>query len=448
VGKSEKCVDIQLAVELLFHATTEPTSSTATHSNPSSSSSSSSSSGNGAYDIAILLTGDKDFIPAIIRTRQRDKMVGLVSMRRGCNRALVDMENLCDFDVIWLEDYLDHLVVPKAASSLKLQGDATAPWTISAFTLHKVISDFLVLSNLPRVQSRDLGRYLKSLPVRANGDTLLDELKNSFGGMYQFLCTSGYYTMEKDAFREDSTDSSYWIALHDDAQSLLLEEAAATIFTSTERKFFNAYDTSTLVRDRLEVYSRTLLQLGSRQYVDISSRKAASSSTAGEIEHVKLPENLTRDYSGCTCAELRLVCRNLGLLVSGTKAVLLDRVRSHVDAQTNALTKQQDTVVPQLFTRLLASTAEKVSSHLKTLMVEYLRASGGTAGSRDIGRYMNANRSSSGSETSSALKELKSTYGNLRTFAASFPDSFFIVQDHDTGNSYEFVVALKKSTGD
>ena len=69
VGRSEKCVDINIAVEMLHYATVP-----------------------NAYDVAILLTGDKDFIPAMRRTRQKGRKVALVSMSRryGCNKALYE----------------------------------------------------------------------------------------------------------------------------------------------------------------------------------------------------------------------------------------------------------------------------------------------------------------------------------------------------------------------
>jgi len=57
VGEGEKCVDIQLAVEMLHYATVP-----------------------NAYDVAVLLSGDKDFIPALTRTRQKGKQVEVVSM--------------------------------------------------------------------------------------------------------------------------------------------------------------------------------------------------------------------------------------------------------------------------------------------------------------------------------------------------------------------------------
>jgi len=64
----------------------------------------------GSYDIAVILTGDKDFMPAMSRTRQKGKRVVLASMRRGCNHALQKQDSrvagslIRDYDIIWLDD--------------------------------------------------------------------------------------------------------------------------------------------------------------------------------------------------------------------------------------------------------------------------------------------------------------------------------------------------------
>jgi hypothetical protein len=65
-GLQEKCIDISLAVEMMHYASVP-----------------------GAYDVAVLLSGDKDFIPAMARIRQKGKRVALCSMRNCCSRDLV-----------------------------------------------------------------------------------------------------------------------------------------------------------------------------------------------------------------------------------------------------------------------------------------------------------------------------------------------------------------------
>jgi uncharacterized LabA/DUF88 family protein len=90
-GLQEKCVDISLAVEMLYLATVPY-----------------------AYDIAIIVTGDKDFMPAMEKTRLKGKRVAVCSMRNSCNRDLARPDQMIrDFDVIWLDDYIDDIFKPK-----------------------------------------------------------------------------------------------------------------------------------------------------------------------------------------------------------------------------------------------------------------------------------------------------------------------------------------------
>jgi hypothetical protein len=60
----EKCVDIALASEILYYATVPD-----------------------AYDVAVVLTGDKDFVPALQRVRQMGKKVAICSSRSACNQV-------------------------------------------------------------------------------------------------------------------------------------------------------------------------------------------------------------------------------------------------------------------------------------------------------------------------------------------------------------------------
>ena len=93
-GKQEKCVDIQLAVEMLYMATVPD-----------------------AYDVAVIITGDKDFVPAMEKTRMTGKRVALCSVRNSCNRDMLRSDpTIRDYDVIWLDDYVDELVVPKLST--------------------------------------------------------------------------------------------------------------------------------------------------------------------------------------------------------------------------------------------------------------------------------------------------------------------------------------------
>jgi len=66
-----------------------------------------------AFDIAVIVTGDKDFMPALEKTRMRAKRVAICSVRSSCNKDLINRESrIRDFDVIWLDEYVDDLVFP------------------------------------------------------------------------------------------------------------------------------------------------------------------------------------------------------------------------------------------------------------------------------------------------------------------------------------------------
>jgi uncharacterized LabA/DUF88 family protein len=186
IGPGEKCVDIQLAVEMLHYATVP-----------------------NAYDVAILLSGDMDFLPALIRTRQKGRKVGIVAFRTGCNRALYETPNVKDYDVVWMDDFLDRLVVPKKENAGSPQSQ------IGIFTISKVIHDFIDKSGMSRVSSRDIGRYLKLKMV--NQRSLLDELKQSHGGLFHFLMRSGCFEVEKRDLQDekasrriDPNDMTFW----------------------------------------------------------------------------------------------------------------------------------------------------------------------------------------------------------------------------------------------
>ena len=447
VGKSEKCVDIQLAVEMLHYATL----------------------GTSYYDIAVILTGDKDFIPAMIRTRQKGKAVGVVSMKRGCNRALLDTPGLRDFDVLWLEDYLDQLVVPKnlvsggsndgsggsGSNRNNNSNDEAAPVPkVSLFTLYKVIHDFIRESEHQRVSSRDLGRYLKFLSI-APGDTLLDEIK-LHSGLHAFLTSSGQFAIETDDFPEDETDHSYWVSLAKDADAQLLQEARRSKFTPAEKLFFqDLYSLAPLRADPDRFYNRTRRLPPAA--INGSRRSSGSGDSSRDNEDDDEDDDdlnfLTHDYSKLKVPELKAICREHGLPVSGAKATLIERIEKRVEEKMAAAAATKKDKAASLVNSSSSSNdpmfrplvKEEVASYLEGLVEEYLHAKGGEASSRDLGRYLAANKPSVNDGTSrSALQELKSAYGGLRIFVACQPERFCVktADDDEKTHVYEFIVGL------
>jgi uncharacterized LabA/DUF88 family protein len=85
----EKCVDIALATSMLFYAAIPY-----------------------AYDIAIPVIGDIDYMPVLQHVRRLGKRVFLVSIRGSCPKVFWDPEDpkgIRDFPIIYLNDYLDQL---------------------------------------------------------------------------------------------------------------------------------------------------------------------------------------------------------------------------------------------------------------------------------------------------------------------------------------------------
>ena len=156
----EKCVDIMVAVDMLYSACTN------------------------AYDVAVLVTGDKDFVPALQKTRLASKRVALASVRNSCNKDLTRQDlHIRDFDLIWLEDHLDRLMIAKSAT---LAGSTT-----TELRLYDLVVESLKSAEGHTITSRDLGRFLQTQQVTdettGERDTALSLLKKIHGSIRSFL---------------------------------------------------------------------------------------------------------------------------------------------------------------------------------------------------------------------------------------------------------------------
>lgn len=75
----------------------------------------------GVYDIAVVVTGDDDFVPALQGVRNLGKRVMLVSIRRVCAAAyrnLIDRLGVRDVPTVFLEDSLEELSLSTALVEL------------------------------------------------------------------------------------------------------------------------------------------------------------------------------------------------------------------------------------------------------------------------------------------------------------------------------------------
>jgi hypothetical protein len=415
VGSGEKCIDIQLAVEMLHYATVP-----------------------NAYDVAILVSGDKDFMPALIRTRQKARKVGIVSKRPDCNRALYQTPNLIDYDVIWFEDFLDRLITVKAGVDIKSISNAP---DISRFTVLKVIYDFIAKSNLPMVSSRDVGRYLKQFQIGQSD--IQTELKRQFRGLHQIVRESSVFAIQKI---DSKLDKTFWISLTGNAEESLLAEARQARFTDMEKAFFDTYSLDQL-DDPERAYELSIMELSKMRPAAVAHFNAGVRNGFTNAVEAPTPQNFPpkQDYSTYTVVRLKEFCRERNLATSGVKAGLIERLENDDERQ-----RQLSSSIAATDHRRSAGEvpASPVTEYAITLVKEYIQASGGSASSRDIGRYLNANisyaaRQHGGIGSSTALTELKGLYGSLARFINTHDDIFDRTSAVDTDGNYEFQVRVK-----
>jgi hypothetical protein len=420
VGSGEKCIDIQLAVEMLHYATVP-----------------------NAYDVAILISGDKDFMPALIRTRQKARKVGIVSKRPDCNRALYQTPNLIDYDVIWFEDHLDRLFTPKPGVDIELKTP-----DLSKFTLIKVIYDYIAKSGLPRVSSRDVGRYLKRMKIGRSD--LQSEVKRQFRGLHLFVREAGVFTIQRLEAKQDKT---FWITLNSNAKETLLTEARRTQLKPMEKEFFDSYSLDFL-EQREKAYEFSLIELG---HLKPSAIAKSYHSDAVQVlpqqqEHhneEQPPPTKQEDYSLFTVVRLKEYCRDRGLAVSGVKSALIERLLEDDQLQQEVSSRDSAAKFERPKSDIPSPPSSPTTEYLVDLVKEYIQASGGIAGSRDIGRYLNANSSFASREhggigQTTALAELKSIYGSLARFINAYPELFERTAAVDTDGNYEFQVSVIK----
>lgn len=333
--------------------------------------------------------------------------------------------------------------------------------------------------------SRDIGKYLKNTEI---GDSnMLEELKQTHGGLRTFLVERGCDLFEVK-FPDPGTirgrdEFSFWVRIKGDTDEMLLNEFKRTqFFTKEEKEFLENYKKETYIADDSYDHTTTI-----SDYLTEDDDIEDSESSVESLRQGNVQGNANSlDYSKLTIARLKEICRDSGLPVSGRKEQLIDRLetkckengvleQSHEDTMKvstgNRITSKRTaraignpskpqtsmssftptgsniyaSTLPQLdVTRNRNSPDPKAAAYLEALIIEYLTASGGSAGSRDIGRYLAANSDSCKSNRA-ALTELKENFGSLLPFILSRDDVFSVRDKSGSGDDSGFPISLKKS---
>jgi len=209
------------------------------------------------------------------------------------------------------------------------------------------------------------------------------------------------------------------------------ERAQEGMLSEDEKKFLTTYE-QWVPMDKIKEYDFTMNE------PDLSSQQSNAASVVLEKNGKLEGDSSSVDYNALTIPELKDLCRQKGLKISAKKKQeLVARIEAHVKSENLELKNESTEMSPERY--------------LKSLVLEYLHASGGQASSRDVGRYLAANKTSyqrrlreeSTGRPISALTELKEIYGSLNTFVKKLPN-FYIVSAH----GHEFNICIDKDAKD
>eukprot|EP01035_Chromulina_nebulosa_P017239 gene17239-22765_t len=300
----EKCVDIALAIEMLYMASVPD-----------------------AYDIAVLVTGDKDFIPAMQKTRLKAKRVVLCSKRNSCNKDFIVHGTHRDLDVIWLDDYLDILVVPKR---LNIEESTTiAPAALPTNSI----------SNTITTPTEQLTYIEKDKVILKHLITFLTEKSDSDG---EDVLVSSSRGIDEDEENEDENDVE--TADYDDIVIKSVDnELEQNIIETSQVKDLEGSQKiidNEIVDSEQEIESEDIEEpKDTKQY-----RNKQGSVYVNGLENyskddivdqivdkaVQKPDSLTYSYySALTVKQLKILAKELKVVQRGSKEELINRLSQH-----------------------------------------------------------------------------------------------------------------------
>lgn len=80
----------------------------------------------GSYDVALLVIGDRDYVPALQTVRRMGRRVAIASIRESCSAVYADTRDAArvkDADVIWLNDLVDSIQLRYEPRQIECQSD-------------------------------------------------------------------------------------------------------------------------------------------------------------------------------------------------------------------------------------------------------------------------------------------------------------------------------------
>ena len=218
-------------------------------------------------------------------------------MRTGCSRDLIRPDlHIKDFDVIWIEDYIDEFVV-------KRQSSKDTKESLIAVIREAITSDGKPQEGKIVMNSRDLGRKLQKIVLPEQHVNALAQLKSSFFSMRSFL--------EKNSndfeivYNEDKTLPEFMVALRETATTTDEDDDLDSISMSDEKGFADAMDSSD-------------------EYFDTTDSEEDTHATPSNAEQL----------GKLTVLELKEMLKAKGLSLSGRKQELIERIVSSASPET------------------------------------------------------------------------------------------------------------------
>ncbi len=232
---------------------------------------------------------------------------------------------------------------------------------------------------------------------------------------------------------------------------MLLEEAKKTEFSPEEKKFLEDYKSgyvNSSIKEEKYYYTSEAMEFGTTKDPELNEMVNVIPPPLIQEPPTTTKEKI--DYSSYTVVQLKEICRDRGLPVSGTKAVLIERIESDDDEESTVVSSApasstidqsyQDTNVNNYNQQL--SGKEHIRKYLVDLIKYYIVESRGYASSRDVGRFLATNRATS-SESMTALQELKENFGGVAAFLNQQSNTFMTVREASDGDPSNFSFGIK-----
>ena len=174
-------------------------------------------------------------------------------MRNCCSRDLVDpAAHVRDFEPIWLDDYLDYLIVPNK----ELAPDLGLPH-VSASQLLEMVTRLLQEKG-GTASSRDIGRYLQGKVV--GGRDVLSQVKQRHAGLRAFFQT---FSDEFEMFSPEGVEEPEFMVRLAESDALALTLALPLPLTLPLTLTLPRTLTRTRTRTRTRTLTRTLTRCAS-----------------------------------------------------------------------------------------------------------------------------------------------------------------------------------------